>query len=97
MSRRKITEAARAARLQRDFAGRSAELSSRRIRAPSSMRVALEVGELVAVIYDTGKGNPRIHKFGRSAKPKLVVSADGRQLAIIGGKYKFTARGIENT
>jgi hypothetical protein len=56
---------------------------------------ALEVGQLVAVIYRLGVGEPFTHEFDASARPNLLVSYDGHQLFIVGGDYQFTARGIE--
>ena len=62
-----------------------------------SVKVASEIGTLDGVLYTTfrdGKTESYIHEFREKSKPILAVSCDGRQLIILGGKYKFTDRGI---
>jgi len=34
------------------------------------------------------------HDFAPGSRPLLAVSPDGRQLLLLGGRYKFTDRGI---
>jgi hypothetical protein len=35
-----------------------------------------------------------IHEFKKSSRPELVAKSDGGMLALIGGKFRFTERGI---
>ncbi len=59
--------------------------------------MGLTVGECDGILYSTVRdGNPEqyIHKFKRSARPLLVASHDGAQLALVGGDFVFTDRGI---
>jgi len=54
---------------------------------------ALLVGELVAVVYKTRERKRAFfHRFDR--RPLLLVSADGTQIYIIRGGYRFTSRGF---
>ena len=58
------------------------------------------IGECDGVLYTTvrdGKIEHYIHEFADSDKPMLAVSPNGRQLILIGGRYKFTERGIVDT
>lgn len=59
--------------------------------------VLIEVGSLDSVEYTTSRGGVvehYRHEFKEKSRPVLAVSDDGKQLMIIGGKYKFTERGI---
>jgi hypothetical protein len=58
----------------------------------------VDLGELRALVYRTDRGQPGrprsfIH-FMESA-PRLACDASGRQLYIVGGRYRVTGRGIE--
>lgn len=56
---------------------------------------AFLVGDLVGVIYKArGDGETYIHRFKKSARPVLYVSADGLQLYALAGAYRFTDRGF---
>jgi len=56
---------------------------------------ALIVGELEGVIYRaSGDGKKYIHPFAKHARPVLASSFDGKQLYVLAGAYRFTARGI---
>lgn len=49
------------------------------------------------MLYTTvrdGKKERYIHNFKKSARPNLVASHDGAKIALIGGNYRFTDRGI---
>jgi hypothetical protein len=46
----------------------------------------------IAYLADDGKGYR--HKFRHSSRPLLAVSADGKQLVLLKGRYQFTDRGI---
>lgn len=59
--------------------------------------VIIEIGTLDTVEYTTRRGGKvecYRHEFAQRSKPMLAVSEDGKQLMIIGGRYKFTERGI---
>jgi hypothetical protein len=86
----------RAARLYRDFSGHDAELVDR-VPAPKVPKAALVVGSCDGVLYTTkreGKVQRFIHRFTGTARPLLLVTPDGRQLLLYGGRYRFTDRGI---
>ena len=61
------------------------------ITAPTG--VALQIGRLIAVAYDTG-ARKYVHRFRKNAQPLLIASNEGKQLLIVGGKFRFTDRGI---
>lgn len=55
----------------------------------------LAVGEVYGIMYKVkGTPEPYLHKFGTTKRPKLFVSADGKQIYIVKGQYKFTYRGF---
>ena len=59
--------------------------------------VGLMVGECDGVLYSTvrdGKLEHYIHKFKRKSRPALIASHDGKTLALVGGAFAFTDRGI---
>ena len=59
--------------------------------------VGLQVGDCDGILYSTvrdGVAEQYIHKFKKSARPVLAASHDGASLALIGGKFRFTNRGI---
>ena len=88
-----------AARLYERFAGMDAEEIGR-VRIPPMPKVAVCVGELDGVLYTTvrdGVIEKYIHKFKASDRPLMCVSPDGRQILILGGRYRFTERGIVDT
>ncbi len=58
--------------------------------------VALRIGECTHIAYRVD-GENYIHRFKSRSRPVLAVSDDGLQLYLIGGSYKFTDRGIEDT
>jgi hypothetical protein len=85
-----------AARLSEDFSGHEAR-SLGKVTVPELPRVAIVVGEVEGVIYNTvrdGKFERYIHKFRAKSRPLLCVSHDGKQLLLIGGHYDFTEAGI---
>ena len=58
----------------------------------------LLVGKLVGVIYETPDDlTVYIHRFMKSRRPSLFVSADGAQIFVAGGATKFTERGFVET
>lgn len=59
--------------------------------------VLIVVGYLDGVMYDTvrdGRAEKYVHHFGSNARPLLATSHDGRTLHIVGGRFRFTERGI---
>lgn len=67
------------------------------ITVPPLPKAVAVIGELDAVEYTTvraGKVEAYRHDFADGDRALLCVSPDGRQLLIVGGRYKFTARGI---
>jgi hypothetical protein len=57
--------------------------------------IALEVGKFVGIGYRaTGNGEKFFHEF-ESPLPRVFVRFDGRQVHILGGAYRFTAKGFE--
>ena len=84
-----------AVNLQKRFSG--SVKSIEKISIPSIPRAALAVGRLVMVGYESSRdGEPAIyvHRFGKSSRPLLAASHDGKQLLILGGGFRFTERGI---
>lgn len=64
---------------------------------PDAPDVGVVVGMLDSVEYTTrraGKVEHYRHEFAEKSRPLLVASADGKQLIVVGGRYKFTDRGI---
>lgn len=59
--------------------------------------VGMIVGECAGIMYDTnreGEEEKYIHRFRKSSRPLLVASSDGKSLGIVGGRFRFTERGI---
>jgi len=84
-----------AADLYQDFSGHPAEYCDTvDVEWPD---VGLTVGKCSGILYDTvrdGVSEKYIHRFKKSAQPLLVASHDGKSLALIGGSFNFTNRGI---
>jgi hypothetical protein len=60
--------------------------------------VAVDLGDLVGVIYRSDKwqpGRPRAYVHFMQDPPRLVSNSEGTQLYIVGGSYRVTYRGIE--
>lgn len=54
-------------------------------------------GHVTSVDYRTTHGRKLTlyrHDFTQGSRPLLCVSPDGRQLWLLGGRYRFTRRGI---
>jgi hypothetical protein len=59
-------------------------------------KTLVDLGALRAVIYTKdGGGNRRTYIHFMAEPPRLMCSADGRQLYVRGGSYRVTRRGIE--
>jgi hypothetical protein len=86
----------RAADLYERFTGHDPrELGT--VNVPELPRVAAVVGECDGVLYTTvrdGKTERYIHEFAARDRPLLCVSPDGRQILLVGGRYRFTEAGI---
>lgn len=93
MSIRKKIRAA--IQLYRDFR----ERTPKRIRVvdfevPQAVMV---IGHVDEILYTTTHGRKTVsyrHPFQDGSRPLLVSSSDGKQLMLLGGRYKFTDRGI---
>jgi len=89
-------ELEQAADLYERFSGHEPEEIGR-VKIPPTPRVGVAVGTVDGILYTTvrdGQSEKYIHKFRQSDKPLFVVSPDGRQLFLIGGRYAFTEMGI---
>lgn len=85
-----------AAKLYGDFSGHESEIVGR-VRAPKIPPVLVKVGQIDFIGYRTvrdGRKEKYIHKFAKGAKPMFCVSADGKQIFLLGGNYSFTEQGI---
>lgn len=80
------------------FAGRSGrEVLSVRERP---IKTGLVIGDALGVMYETvrdGKKEKYCHEFRKSSRPLFVSSHDGSRIGFVGGRYRFTDRGIEDT
>jgi hypothetical protein len=96
---------AQAAELFKEFSGHDAEITSRvdagrelglPIRKGGEIPL-LAFGELLAVEYETirdGVTERYRHAFRKASRPLLAARHDGERLYIVGGRYRFTDRGI---
>lgn len=92
-----FTNPASGERLYTDFHGEP----PRRIKTRQlpTFRRGLEIGPVVALTYDTkrdGKITRYEHEFDDRAAPLLIASDSGHELALTGGSYQFTDRGIQD-
>lgn len=81
--------------LLNDFAGRSAREVISVSKKP--VKAGLVVGNLEGVMYSTvrdGKQEKYLHRFKRDSRPLLIADHDGSSIDIVGGRYRFTDRGI---
>jgi hypothetical protein len=86
----------RASKIYEDFTGHDAEEIGVIDVPPIPTEVAV-IGECDAISYTTireGRTEHYIHEFAASDKPTFCISPDGRQILLIGGRFKFTNRGI---
>lgn len=86
----------RAASLYERFSGHEAEILGK-VRIPALPKTGVAIGKCVGILYDTvrdGVAEKYIHKFAKKDAPILVVSPDGKQILLVGGRYTFTERGI---
>ena len=86
----------KAANLYERFTGHEAE-GIGRVLVPKIPKVGVAIGTMDGVLYTTvrdGVTERYIHEFRKGDEPLFVVSPDGKQLFMIGGRYDFTERGI---
>lgn len=90
------SEVQKAARLYERFSGHEAEEVGR-VKIPALPRVAVAIGEVDFIGYTTvrdGRVEKYIHRFNAKDKALFVISPDGRSIYLVGGRYRFTERGI---
>lgn len=88
----------RAAQAFENFSGHSARYVNR-IHVPD-LRTVWLLGTLHHIGYTAKRdGHTRTfeHVFSSHARPHLVVSVDGRQLGIVGGRFHVTDAGITDS
>ena len=56
--------------------------------------VILRIGPCTHIAYMADDGKNYIHRFKAQARPLLATSHDGKSLLLVGGKFRFTDRGI---
>jgi len=89
-------DVARASDLSERFTGHDAEELGT-VKVNPLPKVAAVIGECDGVLYTTvrdGVQERYIHEFAKRDKPLLCVSPDGRQILLVGGRYRFTEAGI---
>jgi hypothetical protein len=89
-------EVQKAARLYERFSGHEAE-SIGCVDVPALPHVGIAIGEVDFIGYTTvrdGQVEKYIHNFKPADKALFVVSPDGRSIYLVGGRYRFTERGI---
>jgi hypothetical protein len=87
---------AQAARRFARFTGHKAE-SATLVPFPPYPKEAFAIGALVGVVYETvrdGEQQLYVHEFRKASRPLLAATFDGTRLVIVGGRYRFTERGI---
>ena len=83
-----------ASRRFKDFHGRSPKGTEVARVVQDAPEETLLVGDLYGIMYKVrGTREPYLHRFGRP-KGQVRVSADGKQIYIVGGNYRFTDRGF---
>lgn len=96
MARRTNPGAAESA--YRRFHWGNAHDKTTRVKLPHYGRGLYKLGDLVAVEYDTKKGDERaiwVHRFDRP-RPSLTATPSGKLGPIVGGRAYVTERGIEH-
>jgi hypothetical protein len=82
-------------RLYQSFREKKPKLLGR-FKVPTP-KVAASMGYLDRIFYTTthgGKVQPYDHKFAKGSRPLLCVSPDGKQLILLGGRFRWDRRGI---
>lgn len=90
-------EIAAASSLLESFSGKEAQRIID-VKFPKVPRVGLVFGELIEVGYRSRRdGQLYRHTFRlKKSRPLLAASSDGKSVYIVGGRYAFTDRGIED-
>lgn len=60
-------------------------------------QAVMVIGYVDEILYTTTHGRKVVsyrHPFQDGSRPLLCASSDGKQLLLLGGRYKFTDRGI---
>lgn len=60
-------------------------------------KTLVKIGKLDGVLYSTvrdGINESYIHEFKKLSRPTFCVTHDGARIVLVGGRYKFTDRGI---
>lgn len=86
----------RAEKLFRAFTGHSPRVVAR-VNRPQQSRVAIAAGVVTGIIYlaeRDGETVEYLHRFKQGSRPLLLASPDGKVLELLGGAFRFTARGI---
>lgn len=90
-------EIAAASSLLESFSGQTPKRIVK-VDFPKVPRVAVAFGELIEVGYRSVRdGQLYRHTFRlKKSRPLLAASSDGKSVYIVGGRYAFTDRGIED-
>ena len=82
-----------AKKLFRGFTGKEPQGVTRLKIKPFS--TGLAIGKILGIIYEVSATGEKLkHSFKDSARPHLIVSSDGHQVLICGGRFTFTSRGF---
>lgn len=79
------------------FAGRSARETL--VVKEKPFKAGLVIGDCLGVMYETtrdGKKEKYCHEFKKNSRPLLVGEFDGSRIGLVGGRYRFTEKGIED-
>jgi hypothetical protein len=85
----------RADDLLESFSGRRAS-KELRVSQPQ-IKTGLVIGPMTGVMYAADRGDgvhEYCHRFRKQSRPLLITDSDGNQLGIVGGRFRFTDRGI---
>lgn len=85
-----------AARRLSEFVGREIGTFTE-VKVNTDYDVGYELGEIPELHYIAERDGEIFHfhhKFKKASRPLLIVSFDGKQLIIAGGRYNVTDRGI---
>jgi hypothetical protein len=89
-------EVAQAKKLFADFTGKKPG-SVRRMKLAKAPKAGLAFGTLVQIGYVSARdGQKYRHTFSKKSRPLLIAASDGKSVHIVGGRYAFTDRGIED-
>lgn len=91
-----VSEIAKAKKLFREFTG-DEPANVVKLNVPQ-IKAGLAFGQLIQVGYKSARdGKLYRHTFrANKSRPLLIASSDGKSLLIVGGRYAFTNRGIED-